>query len=162
MGTTVTISGANLGTASTATVKFGAATAAIISNTGTQIVATSPAGTAGTVDVTVTTVGGDSAISSADRFTYYVPPPTVSGINPSTFWSEDHTLPAGTPLLGVYFSEPVLGGGGRQLRLGCGGAGRATGHERRCRCATDGHLCGQFCHAPFPAAHGGHLPPRGS
>ena len=80
-GTTVTIYGANLGTASTATVKFGAATAAIISNTGTQIVATSPAGTAGTVDVTVTTAGGTSAISSAHRFTYTTAP-IVSSVMP--------------------------------------------------------------------------------
>ena len=36
----------------------------------TQITATSPAGTAGTVDVTVTGPGGTSTTSSADQFTY--------------------------------------------------------------------------------------------
>ncbi len=72
-GTTVTITGMNLGTASTATVDFGAAPAAIISDTGNQIVATSPAGNSGTVNVTVTTMGGGiSAVTSSDQFTYGV------------------------------------------------------------------------------------------
>ena len=45
--------------------------------------ATSPAGSAGSVDVTVTTPdGGTSATSSADEFTYY-PIPTVTSINPT-------------------------------------------------------------------------------
>jgi IPT/TIG domain len=39
----------------------------------TQITVTSPAGS-GTVDITVTTAGGPSAISSADQFTYTSPP----------------------------------------------------------------------------------------
>jgi hypothetical protein len=44
-----------------------------------------PAGMAGTVDVTVTTPGGTSATSAADRFTYVVPPvPTVTGLNQSS------------------------------------------------------------------------------
>jgi hypothetical protein len=116
-GTSVTITGANLGTASTATVKFGTATAAIVSDTGTEIVATSPPGTVGIVDVTVTTAGGTSATSAADQFTYSAPPPTVSGISPSTFWSDSHTLPAGTPILGVYFSGPVLGGAADDYEL---------------------------------------------
>ena len=41
-----------------------------------------PGGTAGTVDVTVTTAGGTSATSSADQFTY-VAAPTVSGMSPT-------------------------------------------------------------------------------
>jgi hypothetical protein len=36
----------------------------------TTITATSPAGAAGTVNVTVTTPGGTSATSTADRFRY--------------------------------------------------------------------------------------------
>ena len=48
----------------------------------TQITATSPAETAGTVDVTVTTAGGTSATSSADQFTY-VAAPTVTGVSPA-------------------------------------------------------------------------------
>jgi parallel beta-helix repeat protein len=83
-GTTVTITGVNL--ANAWAVDFGATLATIVSNTDTQIVVASPANVvgdlAGTVDVTVATVGGISATSSADLFTY-VPTPTVTGINPT-------------------------------------------------------------------------------
>ena len=69
-GTSVTITGSNLGTASTATVDFGTGhPATIVSDSGSTIVAASPAGT-GTVNVTVTTLGGTSTTSSADQFTY--------------------------------------------------------------------------------------------
>ena len=51
----------------------------------TSITATSPAGTAGTVDVTVTTPAGTSATSPADQFTYAVAAaPTVTGISPTS------------------------------------------------------------------------------
>ncbi len=59
--------GTNL--ASATAVDFGKTAAKIVSDTATQIVVTSPAGT-GTVDVTVTTAGGTSATSAADKFTY--------------------------------------------------------------------------------------------
>lgn len=62
-------------------VKFGSTAASYIITSDTQIAATSPAGS-GTVDVTVTTVGGTSAISAADQYTY-VPAPTVTGLTPS-------------------------------------------------------------------------------
>jgi hypothetical protein len=71
-GTTVTITGTNLGTAATATVQFGGKAATILSDNGTQITAISPAGT-GTVDVMVTTAGGASATSAAARFSYGAP-----------------------------------------------------------------------------------------
>ena len=81
-GTMVTITGTDLADATA--VKFGAtaATTFFISNTGTQIVLNSPAGSAGTVDVTVVTAGGTSATSSADLFTYAAVP-TVTGISPT-------------------------------------------------------------------------------
>ena len=88
-GTTVTITGTNL-TGATG-VKFGNNAAAIQSDTVTQIVVVAPAGMAGTVDVTVTTAGGTSATSWADRFTYYVPAPTVGGLNPTTGPTTDGT-----------------------------------------------------------------------
>ena len=73
-GTSVTITGTGLSFATA--VHFGTPTAmGITSNTDTQIVAVSPAGTLGsTADVTVTTAGGTSATSPADRFTYALPP----------------------------------------------------------------------------------------
>jgi hypothetical protein len=82
-GTQVTITGTNL-TGATA-VKFGTASATIVSDTATQIVATSPAELAGIVDVKVTTAGGTSAVSSADQFTYAAnPQPTVTSISPTS------------------------------------------------------------------------------
>ena len=80
-GTSVTINGTDLSSATA--VNFGSNTAAITSDTATQIVATSPAGTAGTIDITVTTAGGPSPTSTADQFTY-VTGPTVTSISPNS------------------------------------------------------------------------------
>jgi hypothetical protein len=74
-GTKVTITGTNLENASA--VRFGTTTAAsfeVISET--SISAISPAGT-GKVDVTITTPGGTTAASGADRFSY-IPPPSAT------------------------------------------------------------------------------------
>ncbi len=79
--TSVTINGANLSSASA--VKFGATPGIITADSATSITATSPAESAGTVDVTVTTPGGASATSSADKFTY-VAAPTVTGVIPTS------------------------------------------------------------------------------
>ena len=95
-GTSVTITGTNL-TGATA-VSFGSTSAASFTvNTATSITAVDPAQGAGTIDVTVTTPGGTSGASAADRFTYNAPqpsspppaspatsPPAVSGGSPST------------------------------------------------------------------------------
>lgn len=65
-GTSVNISGTNF-TVATA-VKFGATNATNFTvNSATQITATSPAGSTGVVDVTVTNGGGTSTTSAADR-----------------------------------------------------------------------------------------------
>ena len=80
-GTSVTITGTNL-TGATA-VKFGGSAASgFVVNSATQITATAPAGS-GTVDITITTIGGTSATSAADRFTY-VGGPAVSGVTPAS------------------------------------------------------------------------------
>ena len=77
-GTSVTITGANLGGATG--VKFGSTAATqVIVNSSTSVTATAPAGT-GLVDVTVETPLGSSPPSVADRFTY-VPPPTISKLS---------------------------------------------------------------------------------
>ncbi|KHK48582.1 hemagglutinin, partial [Ralstonia sp. A12] len=71
--TNVTITGTNF-TGVTA-VKFGATNATSFTvNSTTQITATSPAGSAGVVDVTVTNGGGTSTTSAADQFSYVAPP----------------------------------------------------------------------------------------
>ncbi|MGH7019824.1 MAG: IPT/TIG domain-containing protein [Brevundimonas sp.] len=80
-GTSVTITGTNLSGATAVT--FGATAASGFTvNSATQITATAPAGSAGTVDVRVTTAGGTSATSVADQFTY-VGAPTVTSISPT-------------------------------------------------------------------------------
>src|SRR5487761_922230 len=70
-GSTVTISGTNLSGATA--VKFGTTTATVSADPVTSITATSPSGSAGTVNVRVTTPGGTSAITTADQFTYVAP-----------------------------------------------------------------------------------------
>jgi PGF-pre-PGF domain-containing protein len=79
-GTSVTITGTGF-TGATA-VKFGATNAASYTvNSATQITAVSPVGSAGTVDITVTTSAGTSATGAADRFTYSTPTPTPAPTN---------------------------------------------------------------------------------
>ena len=80
-GNTVTIAGTNLSNASA--VSFGGTPATSFSVLGpTQISAVAPPGTAGTVDVTVTTPGGTSATNAGDQYTY-VAAPSVTGLSPN-------------------------------------------------------------------------------
>jgi hypothetical protein len=79
-GTAVTITGTNF--AAGATVTFGGAAASnVVVVSGTQITATTPAGSAGAVTVTVTNPGAQSG-SLANGFTYGVVP-TVSSVSPN-------------------------------------------------------------------------------
>jgi hypothetical protein len=80
-GTAVAITGT--GFVPGATVDFGtvAATGVTVISA-TSITATAPAGSAGTINVTVTTPGGTSATSSADDYTYVVAP-TVTALSPN-------------------------------------------------------------------------------
>ena len=79
-GTKVTITGTHF--AGAKEVKFGSVSATnVVVVAGGSITATAPAGTAGPVDVTVTTVGGTSALSSADQYTY-IPLPSVTKVEP--------------------------------------------------------------------------------
>ena len=82
-------------------VKFGGVNAASFAVTSsTTITATTPPGTAGTVDVTVTTPGGTSAINSGDHYTYG---PAITGISPATGSSSGGTTVTitGTDLTGA-------------------------------------------------------------
>lgn len=77
------ITGSNLSGATQ--VSFGANTAGFFVISSNVISVTFvPAGTAGTVDVTVTTPSGTSTTSSSDHYTYVNVPPTVSAIGPGT------------------------------------------------------------------------------
>ena len=79
-GTAVTITGTNFATG--ATVTFGSAAATnVVVVSGTQITATTPAGAAGAVTVTVTVSGQSGSLNNG--FTYSVPP-TVSSVSPNS------------------------------------------------------------------------------
>ncbi|MDB5313637.1 MAG: hypothetical protein JWO38_7839, partial [Gemmataceae bacterium] len=81
-GTTVTITGTNF-TGATG-VKFGTVAATSFTvNSATSITATVPAGTAGVVDVSVTTAAGTTTTSTTDQFTYQTAP-TVTAVNPAS------------------------------------------------------------------------------
>ena len=82
-GSTVTINGTNLSSASS--VKFGSTSATILSNTSTVITATDPGGTSGTtVDITVVTAGGTSATSSSDKYFWLTTPTAYWKLNESS------------------------------------------------------------------------------
>ncbi|MFB6436598.1 IPT/TIG domain-containing protein [Streptomyces sp. NPDC056411] len=76
-GSSVTFTGTNLGGATE--VHFGSNPAVITANTGTSVSAVAPAG-AGVVAATVTTLGG----TSPPLPFYYVPPPVVLDLTPSS------------------------------------------------------------------------------
>ncbi len=78
-GTPLVITGTNLGALSTVTVKFGTVAATPSSDSGSTIVVTSPAGKAGTVNVTIATLGG----SATAPFTY-VAQPSVKSVKPAS------------------------------------------------------------------------------
>jgi YVTN family beta-propeller protein len=79
-GNVVTVTGSNLVGATTVT--FGTNAATGVSCTATSCTVTAPAGTAGAVDVQVTTPGGISPTSSSDRYTYTAAP-IVTAISPT-------------------------------------------------------------------------------
>ena len=70
-GKKVTIHG--LGFTGATAVKFGAVPAAFVVNSNTSITATSPVEAVGTVDITVTTPNGTTAVTPADQFKFKAP-----------------------------------------------------------------------------------------
>lgn len=85
-GTSLTVTGTGFVTAAGGTlIQLGATAASSVScASSTTCTATTPAGPAGPVDVRVTANGLQSAITSADVFTYVVPPPSVGLVQPNT------------------------------------------------------------------------------
>ena len=77
-GNTVTITGSNLANASS--VSFGGSAATILDSSATQVTANAPPGSAGDVDLTVTTPGGTSAKTADARYTYGAP--AVTSVDP--------------------------------------------------------------------------------
>ena len=89
-GTNVTVNGANF--KSNATVTFGGVAATNVNVTSsTTITATTPAHTAGAVDVVVTNPDAQNG-TLAGAFTYALPAPTVVSIDPSTGPTSGNTL----------------------------------------------------------------------
>jgi hypothetical protein len=80
-GTVLTVTGTNF-TGLVAVTFGGVPASAITVNSSTQLTVTSPAGTAGTVDVVVTTAAGSSATGTSDQFTYLAAA-TITSINPT-------------------------------------------------------------------------------
>ncbi len=79
-GTFVAITGSGFATG--ATVNFGAVAATDVTVlSGNRLTAVAPAGSAGSLDVTVTTAAGTSSATTTDLFAYGVP--TVTGLTPS-------------------------------------------------------------------------------
>jgi hypothetical protein len=102
-GTVVTITGSNFSGANS--VKFGNVPASFTVNSATQITATAPQESAGTVDVTVSTPGGTSGTCSWDHYTFVNPPvaqnDTLSVVHDqmgSVNLSSDVSDPNGYPL----------------------------------------------------------------
>jgi len=112
-GTSVVVTGTNLTGATS--VRFGGANATSFIVAGpTRITAVTPAGSLGTVDVTVTTPGGTSAVSSADQFTYAVPADSLRLAN------LQRTV---TPVVAQASGQAIVGAIDRAVSDGFGGAG---------------------------------------
>src|SRR6202040_1583014 len=79
-GTAVTITGTNFAAGATVTFGGAAATNVVVVNS-TTITATTPAGSAGAVTVTVTVNGQNGSLTNG--YTYTVPP-TVGSVSPNT------------------------------------------------------------------------------
>ena len=117
-GTDVTVFGTDLDGATS--VKFGQTAGTIIVDASTYILAESPAHSAGTVHVTVTTPYGTSTTSTADQFTFVAPPTAVAA---SYSVTQDATLtvsaangvltedtdPQGLPLTATLLTDPADG-----------------------------------------------------
>jgi hypothetical protein len=106
-GTSVTVTGTNLGGATA--VNFGAnpATNVVVNGGGTSLTATSPAGAIGAVDVTVTSSGGTSATGPADRFTYVKSGYWMVGNDGGVFNFGSAPFEGSIPSLGIHVGNIV-------------------------------------------------------
>jgi len=101
-GTSVTITGTNFTGVSAVDFGPGNPATTFTVNSATSITATSPIGAGTVVDVTVTAAGGTSATSTADQYTFTgPPPPTVTGVSPSTGYNGTSVTITGTNFTGV-------------------------------------------------------------
>jgi alpha-tubulin suppressor-like RCC1 family protein len=80
-GTSVTLTGTDFTGATGVTIGGVSATSVVVTNA-TTITCTTPAGTAGTASVLVTTPGGTNAANTL--YTYVAPPPTLASLSPAS------------------------------------------------------------------------------
>lgn len=83
-GDSITITGTNF--INVTAVNFGSTWASFAVISPTEIIAISPPGSAGTVDITISTTAGTSSITPNDQYTYQspsFPPPTVANVHPN-------------------------------------------------------------------------------
>ncbi len=114
-GTVVTITGTDFTDASAVT--FGGTNATSFTvNSATQITATTPAGTAGTASVLVTTPGGTNAANTL--YTYVIPQTTVTSVTSSS--PNGTYMPGNSVSITVAFSENVAVTGTPTLTLETG------------------------------------------
>ncbi len=83
-GTLVTLTGSNFTGATSVTFGRVLGTNVSVNSGGTELTVNAPAGTAGAVDVVVSTPGGSSPVNPPATTYTYVAVPTVTGINPSS------------------------------------------------------------------------------
>jgi hypothetical protein len=106
-GTSVTISGTGFEGATS--VKFGGVAAKFTQSSSTSITATAPAESAGSVDVTVTTAGGTSAVTLKDVYKYT---PVIASVSPTSGPS------AGGTALAITGAGFIPGTGGTIFKFG--------------------------------------------
>jgi hypothetical protein len=99
-GTNVAITGS--GFLSGSTVSFGTVAAASVTFVdSTHLTAISPAGSPGTVDVTVTDTNGTSATGTSDQFTYTSAAPTITSFTPTNGFEGETVTITGTGFIGA-------------------------------------------------------------
>jgi uncharacterized protein (TIGR03437 family) len=117
----VTITGSHFSGATGVT--FGSLAASFTVNSDGSITATAPAQGAGTVDIFVTTSGGTSSATTADRFTY-VAAPVVTGVSPSSGSTAGGTV---VTITGSHFSgATAVSFGGQAASFTVNGDGSIT------------------------------------
>jgi DNA-binding beta-propeller fold protein YncE len=109
-GTAVTIAGTGF-TGATGVSFGGVAATGVTVVSATEIMATAPGATVGTVDVTVTTAGGTTAVVAGDRYSYVAPVEGANGI------------------YGIATSFGSAGAGNQQFAAPSGVAIDVTGHR---------------------------------
>ncbi|WP_283610253.1 IPT/TIG domain-containing protein [Faecalispora anaeroviscerum] len=142
-GTSVTITGTDF-TDATAVEFGGTAATSFTVDSSTKITATSPAHSAGAVDVTVTTPAGTSATGTSCQFTYTAPLPTVTDANISisgatgtggiykigdtvtVAWNNSTSGDNSTGVTGVTMNFTAFGGGAAVTATESGGVWRAA------------------------------------